>query len=189
MSQRGWDVNKALKHPADRRLVTVAIDIQPDYLAVTTPSFGHAEIPYYPMEWGEEAKVTIHGSTFRGFDIGNEIADYFSRILDRTVRLVATDPAHPRLINNETYHRPDASNEAAAADGFPFLIASHASLDDAHDKAGVPRDTLTLDAYRANIDIDGFTPWLEDSVRIIRIGDFAGYVLKACSRCPIPDLD
>jgi|SRR3989344_3616101 len=191
-SQRGWDnIDTEHEHkgyPKDSRLATVAVDIRGDHLAVTIPGQGTLEIGKPDTSIPSE-EVEMFGNPFYGFDMGQEVNGRFSKLLDREVRLFWVDETKPRIIGDENYHRSDAVNRAAGADGFPFLIANLASLRDAHDKAEVPQGTLPIAAYRANVDMDTDQPWVEDKVRVVRIEEFAGYVVKACSRCPIPNQD
>ena len=194
VSQRAWNKRRRID-PAfqnDRKLATVAVDIQEDSLVVNAQGFGSLEIPSrYPqhVEDGQKSHASIHEKNIWTIDAGNEPAEFFTRFLGRGVRLVRADRENFRTVDDGRLN--GASNVVAAADGLPFLLASQASLDYLHDLKGVPRGTMPLNRFRANIEIDGssFGPFGEDYLRTIRIGNMAAAVVKACARCPIPNID
>lgn len=189
--QRGWD-NLDTEHkgyPKDTRLATVAVDIQPDHLRVTTPGLGSLEIGKPDESQHGSQEIRMFGNPFFGYDMGPEGQNYFSRVVEREVRLFWVDQDKPRYLNNPEYFRADAVNRTAGADGFPFLLTNHASLGELHTQAELPHGTLSITAYRGNIEVDLGEAWAEDRIRYFRIRNFAGYVVKACSRCPIPNQD
>ncbi len=189
VSQRGWDEQQARKHRGDRILATVAVDIGPDELTVEVAGHGSLRVPL-EADRGGRRSVRIFGPDLAVTDEGEEPARFFSELLGRPVRLTQADPSRPRMLPDR-YHRPGAANQSAGADGRPFSLASQASLDHLHDLVGWAPGTWPLTQYRANIDIDGrgLGPFGEDTLRRVRIGKMEAHVVKAISRCPIPNID
>jgi uncharacterized protein YcbX len=138
VSQRGWNANKAAKHPGDRKLATVAVDIRPDHLVLRAPGKGSLEVPTENTEREDSNVVGVHGNVLWVHDEGDEAAAWFSSILERSVRLVRADRSKSRLLAEE-YQRNGASNRVTGADGMPFLLAAQASLDELHRQAGLER--------------------------------------------------
>lgn len=137
----------------------------------------------------------IVARTFHGIDQGEEAAKYFSAInlLGRAVRLLRANRQQPRLLDDE-FIRDEATDITAGADGFPFLLASHSSLDALHDEQGLPRGLVPLNRFRANIEIDGYGigPFGEDFIDPdleFTIGTLGVWAVKPCARCPIPNID
>lgn len=189
VSQRGWDEKQALKHKKDRILATVRVDIGNDHLHVTVPDHGDIDIPF---ELGEQdrGEVRIFGPELPVLYEGYEVSDFFSSLLERTVRLARTDKNRPRMLP-EKYCREGATNRSAGTDGRPISLASQSSLDYLHDQAGIPRGSLPIAAYRANVVIQGeqFGPFGEDYLKFVKMGEMGAYVIKALSRCPIPNIN
>lgn len=191
VSQRGWDANRRLRHRMDRRLATVALDVRKDHVQVSSDA-GHLELSNAPLP-GKRMTLDIFGKQFPVVEQGADASRYFSALLEREVLLVRSDHDNPRLLP-ERYRRAGAFNEVAGADGFPFLLASEASLAAAHQRNNVAPGTVPINRYRGNIVIsgDGIGPFGEDFIDgdvMFQIGDVGMWTVKACSRCPIPNID
>ena len=74
----------------------------------------------------------------------------------------------------------------ALGDAFPYLLISHASLDDMN--ARMP-EALPMDRFRPNIVISGGEAFQEDSWKQLHIGDVRFTVVKPCARCVITTTD
>jgi uncharacterized protein len=190
VSQRGWNANKATKYPSDRLLASVSVDIRQDHLLLTSPGRGSLEIPTLPSGETESRVVGIHDSFVWAADEGEDAARWFSSVVGRAVRLLRADRTKRRALPEE-YQRIGASNAVTGADGMPFLLASQASLDVLHDQAGLPRGTVPIDRYRANIEMSGkeLGAFYEDRIRQLRIGRFIAFAVKPCARCPVPNVN
>lgn len=193
VSQRGWDERGRLdkKRGDDRLLATAQTDISQDWLTVTSKA-GTLQIPSVHDEFaGEHRRIRIHDSAmWHAVDQGDEPASYFSELIGRSVRLVRDGRITGRRVE-QRYWGEFNSNAVAGADGFPFLLVSESSLAQAHVESGLEPDTVPIERYRGNIIIGGLAigAWGEDYLRRIKIGKTAFDVVKACSRCPIPNID
>lgn len=189
VSQRGWDECQALKYKEDRILATVRVDIRDTHLHVSAQNHGELDIPL-EFDGHEEGSVKIFGPELPVVYESDDISEYYSSLLGRAVKLAKADTSRPRVLP-EKYCREGAANRSAGADGRPFSFASQSSLDFLHDQAGIARGSLPITAYRANVVIGGdqFGPFGEDYLRFVRIGKMGAHVVKALSRCPIPNIN
>jgi uncharacterized protein len=192
VTERGWDdpaVSKVARHVGDRMLATVQVDVQIDHVALISPNHGHFELGTEEVD-GRRGILGIFGKEFPYVDQGDQVAQYFSGMLGRAVRVVRADRERDRVLP-ERYRRDDAANLVAGADGYPFLIANQHSLDSSHVRNGLPRGTTDIRRFRPNIVInaDHLPAYDEDFWRKCMIGEAVLYVVKACARCPIPNID
>lgn len=117
-------------------------------------------------------------------DCGDDAARWCSEFLDAPVRLVHAGPdlarrANPAMTHGETV-------PVAFADGYPFLLANQASLEDLSLKMGA---TLSMGAFRPNIVLSGLPPWAEDQIERLEMGPVTLRLCKPCTRCVIPSID
>jgi len=192
LSQRGWGENGRLdrSHAGDNALATVHTDISERFVTVTS-AIGELELLSRHVEEGERRRVRVHSSFLEGvLDQGPEAAKYFSELVGRSVRLGRSSRVQQRMIGS-TYQRETAANTVAAADAHPFLLVSEASLAQSHIQNDLPLGTVSIDQYRGNIVVAGDVAgaYDEDYWREIKISDVGFYVVKACARCPMPNVD
>lgn len=127
--------------------------------------------------------VTLWRDTLRVPDAGDEAADWLSRFMGKSVRLVHV-PLERARTTEAGYGRDD--DKVAFADGFPLLLIGQASLDDLSSKVGRSLDMLR---FRPNLVIEGSAAFAEDGWKRIRIGDIEFRVVKPCSRCILTTVD
>jgi uncharacterized protein YcbX len=197
VSQRGWKPGtRKQENAGDKALATVEVDISHESLTVISKGFGGIEIET-TERGGQAHPVNIHGKELQAIDQGKAAGRYFSELLGRGVRLVRASREHVRQLP-EPYKHALAANELAGADGFPYLLTSQASLDWLHknqmlrrDEKALPLGSVPMNRYRPNIVIAGkdIGPFGEDYIRQLQIHHVGAYIMKACSRCPIPDND
>jgi uncharacterized protein YcbX len=72
------------------------------------------------------------------------------------------------------------------ADGYPFLVATEASLSDLSARVGRP---LEMIRFRPNLVVRGGPAWHEDQWTDFRVGDVDMFVTKPCVRCVITTID
>lgn len=192
VSQRGWNhAEMAENARTDRTLATISVDVQKERVVLSATGYEKLELPVEYDSDREPELVSMHGRTLWAVDEGKNPSEWFSEFLGRSVRLVRVSRERPRSLPLE-YQRQGASNTVAGADGMPFLLVSQASLDQLHDEAGEERGVVSMDRYRANIEIDGYGigAFVEDKIKELAInGLFRAYIVKPCARCPIPNID
>lgn len=199
VSQRGWNDRRQTVHSRDARLAAVAVDIRSDHLRVSSKRVGSIELGTLGYKDVDEAEAyaTIHGNKIAAYDQGEEAAAYFGKLLGREVRLLRSDRRQPRSLP-EQQRRPGASNQVLAADGVPFLLTSQASMRWLINnqiirpkEEAILESQVEIDRYRANIVVAGESlgPFREDHAEELQIGDMAAFVVGACSRCPVPNIN
>ena len=192
VSQRGWNAQQKLRHRGDKALAAVQLDIRGDHIAVSS-HVGELELASAATNTGNHLTLDIFGKKLPVIEQNPDASHYFSTLLDREVLLVRSDREHARMIP-ENYRRGDAFNQVAGADGFPFLLTSEASLAAAQERNDIAQNTVPQSSYRGNITIAGNALGAFNEDRIgnqnrFYVGPIGMYVVKACMRCPIPNID
>lgn len=162
-------------------------------IELTAPGMERVEIPLEPEpDDGRLVTATVHGKPVTGQLVDDELSEWFTAFLprykdNRSFRLLHVREDAPRLIN-ERYRHPDASNLVGFADGNSMLLASEPSLAQLNTELEQP---VPMNRFRPNIVVDGpgLEPYEEDRWTHVRVGALEAYVVKACDRCTIPDVD
>jgi len=128
----------------------------------------------------------------KGVDEGDKAAKWFQKVLqsDHPVRLIRMLEDHDRCVPKKWRHEDMAEELVSYADGFPFLLATEASLADLNSR--LPNGTIPLPMrrFRPNFIIQGeVTPFEEDSWKKIQIGNTVFRLSKPCSRCKVTTVD
>lgn len=143
--------------------------------------------------------VTIWDTPTLGADEGDEVARWLHAFLGVPCRLLRQHPHAERVaslphVQTWREHHPDEPiperHEFAFADGFPFLVTNHASLQELNhhlDAKNVP--SVDMIRFRPNIVLDGLEAYDEDYLAGFRTGTCTFAFVKACARCPIPNVD
>jgi len=85
---------------------------------------------------------------------------------------------------------PPGGHQFAFADGFPFLVANRHSLDELNGQlAAQGASPVEMIRFRPNIVLQGLEPYDEDHLAGFRVGGLGFAFVKACARCPIPNVD
>lgn len=188
VSQRGWNEDHKVVTSGDRKLAIVETDLRGDHLRVKAEGYGGFDLPSDRAEVKPPRDAIVHGTTLLGEDQGDEAAAFFTDLLGRYVRLIRHNPAYPRDVSTP---QEGASNVKAGADSSPFLLTSLSSLLALHEAADVAPTEVKPSAFRPNIHLQGMgsNAFAEDRWRQIRVGDMEALVIKACERCPIPNIN
>jgi uncharacterized protein len=126
------------------------------------------------------------------------------KVWDDTIIAPLVDPAISKWIQKkiqfpcELVHMPESvtrpidekyatSDESVSfADAMPYMLISHASLDDLNSRLGHP---VQMDRFRPNLVVSGTAPFEEDSWDIIQIGTVPFKIVKPCARCVMITVD
>lgn len=190
VTQRGLGARgERVRHPGDRALAALRVNIEPDHLELSAPGQGRVEVPTSDRS-GRPMTVSVFGERLPAVDAGPQAAAYLSRLLDRPITLARADPYRTRGLPVEL-RRPGAANDVAGADTAPFMMISLASLGAAHERQGVAPGSIPAERFRASIVIDGrwLGPFGEDRVRELGIGQLRAHVVDACARCTVVNVD
>ncbi|MFC6042795.1 MOSC domain-containing protein [Nocardioides hankookensis] len=209
-SCRGWSVDSAVVEPwglaGDRRwmvvdeagevitareanrLVLVHPEITADGLRLTAPDLPPLDVPTPDPE--TQVPVAIWGSQLTAATAGPEADAWFSKVIERSARLVHLDDPTRRPTSIE-FSKPD--DRVSFADGFPVLVATEASLAALNDEvlasSATEREPLPMTRFRPNVVMSGTEAWEEDDWRRIRIGDAVFRAVKGCARCVLTTID
>lgn len=157
-------------------------------LCLTAPGMEPLQVPLEPRQ---QREVVEHVSVWKwggsALDEGPIPAEWFSRYLQKPVRLVKFDTDRVEWPADSTY--APGGFHITFTDGFPFLVASSASLEALNDE--LPAAPMPINRFRPNLLVDGETleAFEEDSWRTFRVGDNTFYGVKPCSRCKITTID
>ncbi|XP_074268943.1 uncharacterized protein LOC141592237 [Silene latifolia] len=116
-------------------------------------------------------------------DEGAEAAEWFSKYIGKTSRLVRFDSATQTRSTDPDYAR---GYKTMFSDQYPFLLISQGSLDalNRHLKEPIP-----IDRFRANIVVEGCKPFSEDLWKDIKVNKLTFSCVKLCSRCKMTTIN
>jgi uncharacterized protein YcbX len=165
------------------KLALVQTRIEDGSLVIAAPDMDELAVPLERDPDAEVVPVMLWKKPGTGADEGVDAAGFFSDYLGKDTRLLRVE--QPRLVRSEC--RVDGASERTGfADGFPILLASADSLVTLNDHLERP---VTIDRFRPNIAIEGAPAYDEDYWREVQIGDLRAFVVRACARCPMPNID
>src|SRR5262249_20696604 len=72
------------------------------------------------------------------------------------------------------------------ADGFPILVCNRASLDELNTRMPEP---IPMERFRPNIVLRGLSPFAEDRISSLQIGEITFRLVKPCTRCVVTSTD
>jgi uncharacterized protein len=162
-------------------------------VVLAAPGMESVEVPLH-IEPDDRRLViaTVHEKPVAGQIVSEELNDWFTTFLPRykqnqRFRLLHVRDDRPRYISDR-YQRSEASNRVGFADGHPILLATEPSL--ARLNAEMD-EVVPMNRFRPNIVIDGegLPAYDEDFWTRIRVGELDAFVVKACDRCVVPDVD
>jgi len=167
-------------HP---ELALVKTRIENGSLIAMAPGLGELAVTLERDPDAEVIDVNLWKKPGTGVSQGADASGYFSEYLGKDARLLRVE--QPRHIKPEC--RVDgASQRTGFADGFPILLTSTDSLAELNSHAGQP---IPMDRFRPSIVVEGAPAYDEDYWREVRIGGLRTFVVRACARCPIPNVD
>ena len=109
--------------------------------------------------------------------------EWFSDLLETTVRLVYLPDASPRQIDPK--YVPKSMN-TSLSDGYPYLLTNQTSLGDVSQKAGI---TMEMERFRPNLVVETQKPFEEDGWKTLEIGSANFRIVKPCARCVLTTID
>ena len=133
-------------------------------------------------------EVTVWNSQVRGFDAGDDAADWLSSAIASDVRIVRFDPALPRFSSRD--YAGDSGAQVRFADGYPVLVIGQASLDHLNERlAARGSPPVAMNRFRPNLVLDGLEPHDEDALASIGIDGVVLKPVKPCTRCQVTTID
>lgn len=139
-----------------------------------------ASLDVHRAHYQEAADVTVWKDRFQAYRGPAEVDAWLSAHLGLACHLFYLGAQPQRSL---------AANGGGAlsfADGAPYLLTTEASLAELNGLLNTP---ITMRRFRANIIVDGQSPYAEDLWRGIHIGSIPFTGFKPCGRCKIVNLD
>lgn len=137
----------------------------------------------YDLSTGPEVMVTIWDDQVLAKVVHPDFDVWFSGFLGFRVSLVVMPESTHRKVNPKyAVH----SESVSFADGMPYLLIGQESLDDLNSRLESP---VSMNRFRPNIVFAGGSPYMEDSLRRIKIGELEFEIVKPCARCVMTTVD
>lgn len=183
------------------RMALVRPQVEEGLLTLSAPGMPDITVPRPAPDTPRAVPVRIWAADTLGADEGDTVAQWLGDFLGTPCRLLREHPNARRIASpdhvdtwidqhGEWEQGFPHEHRFGFADGFPFLVTSQSSLDELNrqllDKSAGP---ITMNRFRPNIVIDGLESYDEDHLIGMRIGGLAFAFVKACARCPIPNID
>lgn len=139
-------------------------------------------IPFEPLT-PFPIQVQVWDDVVDAVTVSEEADRWFSRYLDRTVRLVKMPEETTRLVDSQYAKNGEA---VSFADDYPLLLIGQASLDALNGRLPEP---VSMRRFRPNLVIEGTLPYAEDTWDFIKIGSAGFRAVKPCARCVLTTID
>ena len=127
---------------------------------------------------GTIKSVELWGQTLEAIHLSEAYDNALSEFLGTSSQLVYL-PARSHRPIDPTYAQ---GSTIGFSDGFPFLVANSASLEQLNENLAAP---IPMNRFRANFIVDGASPFAEDRWKKIKIGPAFFSLVKPCTRCAI----
>ncbi len=155
----------------------------------------------YPLHFDEEAvsepeRVELFDKLGKAEAVNQALACAAAELVRRDVRLMRL--VTPRIIKPATFSNAQgAMNQTGFADGYPISMVSQASIDEVNRWLEEEEiEPVSADRLRINVFVDAFydaqgnpVPFGEDYVRGLKLANVGATVVRAISRCVIPQVN
>ena len=180
--------NRFLTQRTDARLALLTVALTPAALTVrhaARPDLGALHVPLAPPTTAP-LDVVIWDDTVRAQPVAAAADAWFSRALDRPVRLVYMPESTHRAVEESA--PPTAL--VSFADAFPFLVIGQAALDDLNTRLRAAGEAaVPMNRFRPSLVFGGGAPHAEDAWGEFTIGAVGFCRVKPCARCVVTTID
>ena len=177
------DDGQFLTQRAHPRMALIETALANATLTLSSAHHGSVTVLGSPLTGHRSLSVTVWKNHVIADDCGDEPAEWLSRFLGLSVRLVRIGEQFNRPVSLK---RAGDGHQVSFADGFPFLIVSEASLEHLNSRLATP---LPMNRFRPNFVIAGCEAHAEDTWNRYRIGHLIFRNVDPCARCPITTTD
>lgn len=138
--------------------------------------------PLVPTD-GEKIRVTVWDDDCDAWDVDGSVNVWFSRILERNVKLVYMPDESIRPVDPQYAKQEDITS---FSDAYPILLIGQSSLDDLNARLETP---VPMERFRPNIVFSGGAPYAEDDMHRFSINGIDFHGVKLCARCVMTTID
>ena len=132
---------------------------------------------------GETIRVTVWDDVCDAWDVDGSVNVWFSRILERNVKLVFMPEDSIRPVDPQYAKQGDITS---FSDAYPILLIGQSSLDDLNARLETP---VPMARFRPNIVFSGGVPYAEDDMHRFSINGIDFHGVKLCARCVMTTID
>jgi uncharacterized protein YcbX len=165
------------------KLALVKVAVTSSGLELAAPHRPPLHVPFEP-QGHTPVTVNVWQNYCKALVVSDEANAWFENFLGEPCRLVYMPDDSRRGVNPK--FAIDVENVVSFADGYPFLIAGQASLDDLNRRLALP---LPINRFRPNFVVGGSAAFAEDTWRKFSIGNIPFYGVKPCIRCVMTTVD
>ena len=168
------------------KLALIETALSAENLRLTMPEFGAMDVPLVnDSKFPKLRPVQIwNDSGLLAEDCGESAHAWLSAVLAQRVCLVRLGPSFVRPVKN------NPADHVMAADAYPFLIISEASLTDLNSRlAAEGSSAVPMNRFRPNIVVEGAEPFAEDAWVQVQIGKLVFRAGGLCQRCIVTTTD
>ena len=164
------------------RMALLRVALSDSKLELASPWMHTLSIPMIPAH-GLITPVSVWEDQCNAIDMGSRVAEWMSRFLGRSCRLVYMPESTRRSVKS---NYGGGGNTVSFADGFPLLLISEASLGALSSRLG---RSVAMNRFRPNIVVSGCEAFEEDSWASIQVNGINFDIAESCARCSIPTID
>ena len=168
------------------RMALIETAIRFEQLRLKAPGMLQLDIPVGGFDYDPARRITVRvwNDEVPAFVEDELVNAWFSRFLERDLRVVRIDPDHRRICDPQWTGWDQSITQFA--DGFPLLVISKASLEDLNRRLGEKGEApMLMDRFRPNVVIDGVDAYSEDHLVTLATSDYGLRLVKPCTRCRI----
>eukprot|EP00026_Physarum_polycephalum_P013343 Phypoly_transcript_13735.p1 GENE.Phypoly_transcript_13735~~Phypoly_transcript_13735.p1 ORF type:complete len:317 (-),score=33.89 Phypoly_transcript_13735:44-994(-) len=170
-------------------LATVTPSFKGEYLCLDAPGMPTLKLPL-AITKSASIEVYIWDDTVMAIEESEEAAQWFSKYLNKKVKVVRVDPNVKRIVDPEFWTEDIPGPKICSfADAYPFLMFSKESLKWLNENVPTEK-TIELTRFRPSLVVEGTQgPFDEDTWATFYIRGIPMHVVKPCGRCKVTTID
>jgi len=177
------------------KLAKVQVEFFGQNIILQLEDHSFPSLTFTPTLDGAATEVEIWRDRLLAIDQGNEVAQWFHRLLNldstKVCRLVKQSPEHLRAIADR--YSSEDQDPIGFVDNYPVMLTATASLTKLNQRIVEihlsQKQAISMERFRPNIVIETTEPFIEDRWSLIQIGEIQFEVAKPCSRCIMTTID
>jgi uncharacterized protein YcbX len=136
---------------------------------------------------GPRRRAEVFGDVVDALAAPPAVDAWFAERLGAACHLVALPADADRRVDP---HYAAPHDRTAFTDGYPVLVANHASLDELNARLVARGEApVGMERFRPSVLLDGAPAWAEDGWSAVHAGEVALALVKPCARCVVTTVD